>query len=123
MEFENNLPIYLQVVEEIKRLLLNGELKTGEKLWSARDMAIRYKINPNTAARVYKELEQEELCFTKRGMGTYLTEDKTAVERLRRERAEALCTNFVKGFQNLGFSSEEMRVYFEQAVTAICEEE
>lgn len=123
MEFENNLPIYLQVVEEIKRLLLNGELKTGEKLWSARDMAIRYKINPNTAARVYKELEQEELCFTKRGMGTYLTEDKTVVERLRRERAEALCANFVKGFQNLGFSSEEMRVYFEQAVTAICEEE
>ena len=65
MDFSASTPIYQQVVDEIKRMLMSGELKPGEKLWSARDMAVRYKINPNTAARVYKELELQNLCFTK----------------------------------------------------------
>lgn len=72
MDFSANIPIYLQVVEEVKRLLMIGELRPGEKLWSARDMALRYQINPNTAAKVYKELEQQKLCYTKRGLGTFL---------------------------------------------------
>lgn len=121
MEFENNIPIYLQVVDEIKRLLMNGELKLGDKLWSARDMAILYKINPNTAARVYKELEQEELCFTKRGLGTFLTEDADVVNRLRNERAENLVMQFVNGFRDLSFSEKEMRSFFEEAVLTMQE--
>ena len=98
MEFTASIPIYLQVVEEIKRMLISGELKPGEKLWSARDMAVRYKINPNTAARVYKELEMQELCFTKRGLGTYLTEEPGIAEKLKKEKAEYLTAEFVKTF-------------------------
>lgn len=109
MEFSASTPIYLQVVEEIKRMLISGELKPGEKLWSARDMAVRYKINPNTAARVYKELEMQELCFTKRGLGTYLTEEAGIVETLKKEKAEQLVTDFVKTFLGMGYTKAELR--------------
>ena len=108
MEFSASTPIYLQVVEEIKRLMISGELKPGNKLWSARDMALRYQINPNTAARVYKELEAIELCFTKRGLGTYITEDPEMVERLRNERAEQLIQSLVTEFKNLGYTKEDV---------------
>lgn len=108
MEFSASTPIYLQVVEEIKRLMISGELKPGEKLWSARDMALRYQINPNTAARVYKELEAIELCFTKRGLGTYITGDPGMVEKLRNERAEHLLQSLVTEFKNLGYTKEDV---------------
>lgn len=108
MEFSASTPIYLQVVEEIKRLMISGELKPGEKLWSARDMALRYQINPNTAARVYKELESKELCFTKRGLGTYITEEPGMVEKLRSERAEQIIQSFVAEFKTLGYSKEDL---------------
>ena len=65
MEFETNKPIYLQVIEDIKRRMVAGELPPGEKLPSVRDLAVAYTINPNTASRVYREMEQMSLCFTR----------------------------------------------------------
>ncbi len=108
MDFSASIPIYLQVVEEIKRLLMIGELKPGEKLWSARDMALRYQINPNTAARVYKELEQQSLCYTKRGLGTFLTEEDGIAEKLRKEKAERLVSDFIREISRLGYTQEEI---------------
>lgn len=119
MEFSTSTPIYLQVVEEIKRMLISGELQPGEKLWSARDMAVRYKINPNTAARVYKELEMQSLCFTKRGLGTYLTEEEGIAKRLRKEKAEQLLADTVATFLGLGYTREELQELFENAVSRL----
>lgn len=115
MEFSASTPIYLQVVEDIKRQLMSGELKPGEKLWSARDMAIRYQINPNTAARVYKELEAEQLCYTKRGLGTYLTEDDGIAQQLRKEKAEQMMKTVVKELTALGYTKEELSRLLEEA--------
>ncbi|MBQ8800201.1 MAG: GntR family transcriptional regulator [Lachnospiraceae bacterium] len=117
MEFSASTPIYLQVVEEIKRMLMSGELKPGDKLWSARDMAVRYKINPNTAARVYKELELQQLCFTKRGLGTYLTEEEGIAEKLKKEKAEQLLGAFVRSFLGLGYTREEIQQFLNKALS------
>ena len=59
MRYENDRPIYLQVIEDISRRLIQGELALGEKLPSVREMAVQYQINPNTASRVYKEMESQ----------------------------------------------------------------
>lgn len=59
MRYENDRPIYLQVIEDISRRLIQGELALGEKLPSVREMAVQYQINPNTASRVYKEMEEQ----------------------------------------------------------------
>ena len=119
MEFSTSTPIYLQVVDEIKRMLMSGELQPGEKLWSARDMAVRYKINPNTAARVYKELELQDLCFTKRGLGTYLTEEEGIAGRLKKERAEELLTDTIATFLGMGYTKEELQELFQKAISKL----
>lgn len=108
MKFNNNIPIYIQVVDDIKKDIVNGELKMGEKLPSGRDLALKYKINPNTANRIYKELEAEEICFTKRGLGTYVTEDSDKVKEIREEMAGSLFRSFFEGIRKLGFSREEI---------------
>ena len=75
MKFQTNYPIYLQIADDIKRKIVVGELHPGDKLPSNIDLALQYEVNPNTAVRIYKELEQESIFFTKRGIGTFLTED------------------------------------------------
>lgn len=108
MEFDNNIPIYLQVITEIKKDIINGIINLGEKLPSGRELALKYKINPNTANRIYKELEAEEVCFTKRGLGTFVTEDADKIKLIREQMAEVLLINFIEGIQNLGYTKEEV---------------
>lgn len=114
MEFENNIPIYVQVINDIKKDLVNGLLTLGEKLPSGRNLALKYKINTNTANRIYKELEVEEICFTKRGLGTYVTVDGDKLIRIREEMASTLLDNFIDGMKNLGFSKEALIQMLEQ---------
>lgn len=108
MEFDNNIPIYVQVINEIKKDMVNGVITLGEKLPSGRDLAFKYKINPNTANRIYKEMEAEAICYTKRGLGTYVTEDVEKLKNIREEMAEALLDNFIEGMKQLGFTKEEL---------------
>jgi DNA-binding transcriptional regulator YhcF (GntR family) len=108
MEFDNNIPIYIQVINDIKREMVAGILGLGDKLPSARDLALKYKINPNTAARIYKELEAEQLCYTKRGLGTYITEDVEVIKGIKNEMADNLLANFITGMNQLGYTKEEI---------------
>lgn len=107
MEFQSALPIYLQVMAFIKRDIVTGTLKPGEKLPSVRDTAIHYSINPNTVSRVYRELEQEGVSFTKRGMGTFVTEDEQRIRQMRSEMAKDLVDNFLEGIGQLGITVRE----------------
>lgn len=108
MEFDNNTPIYLQVINKIKQDIVCGKLKAGDKLPSSRDLAIELNINFNTVARVYKELEIEGIVFTKRGLGTFVTESKVIIENIRYEMADKLIRVFTKGMFELGFTVEEI---------------
>ena len=85
MEYNSSLPIYIRGGKFYKRDIVTGKLSPGEKLPSVRDLAVEYTINPNTVSRVYKELEQEGVCFTRRGMGTFVTEDPGKVQQLKEE--------------------------------------
>ncbi len=114
MEFDNNIPIYLQVVNDIKKNIITGKLMLGEKLPSGRDLALEYQINPNTASKIYKVLEAEEICFTKRGLGTFLTEDSSKVEFLRTEIAKELVDSFHKNMCDLGYKKEELLKLLEE---------
>lgn len=108
MEFDNNIPIYIQVINDIKKDIINGGLALGEKLPSGRDLALKYQINPNTANRIYNELEAMELCFTKRGLGTYVTLEVDKVNSIREEMAASLSVDFIQGMKNLGFTKAEL---------------
>ncbi len=108
MQYETNRPIYLQVIDDIKKKLLRNEMRLGEKLPSVRELAFVYQINPNTASRVYKEMENMQLCYTKRGLGTFMTEDEQVLAGIRSEMAAGYLDTFLQGMQVLGFNFDEM---------------
>lgn len=104
MEFRNDQPIYLQIMNDIKMDIVSGKIAPGDKLLSTRDLALAIKVNPNTIQRVYKELEAEEICFTKRGMGTYVTEDEAVIQKTKEELADKMVEDFVTGMKKINYS-------------------
>nr|WP_294466649.1 GntR family transcriptional regulator [uncultured Sellimonas sp.] len=108
MDYNVEIPIYMQVIRDLKKRIVRRQLHPGEKLPSNRELAVLYKVNPNTAARIYKEMEAEGYCYTKRGLGTFITEDEKMQEELRKEMADALLSGFLKEMQDLGFSRKEI---------------
>lgn len=108
MEFNNKMPIYLQVIQKIKKEIVNGELKLGDKLPSVKDLAIKYQINPNTSSRIYREMEQMQICYTKRGLGTFVTEDEGKRIEMRSEMASEVIDAFIREMKDLDYSKEDV---------------
>ena len=107
-EFKSNLPIYLQVIDDIKKKIITGALPLGTKLPSSRELAIQYDINPNTAARVYNEMESLELSYTKRGIGTFVTEDPQVIDRLKQEQLKQILTVLDEQLTGMGYTPTEI---------------
>lgn len=107
MQYDPNSPIWLQVMTAIKTDIVTGRRPPGEKLPGGREMAVQYTINPNTAARVYQELEKEGLCETRRGMGTYVTGDAERIAALRRDMARQAAARFANEMEKLGIGRQE----------------
>ncbi|MCD6170447.1 MAG: GntR family transcriptional regulator [Candidatus Latescibacteria bacterium] len=100
--------IYLQIMEGIKRAVVREELKLGKRVTPVRELATRLGVNPNTVARAYMELEREGILVSKRGMGTFVTEDKEKIENERRGLAKRYVRRFKKEMEELGFSLDEV---------------
>lgn len=108
LNFNNNMPIYIQVIDTIKQDIVKGILKSGEKMPSSRDLSMQIGINMNTVARVYKELEMDGIVFTKRGIGTFVTESKETILRIKNEYCDNLIKDFVDGMKNIGLKNKEI---------------
>ena len=108
MIFDNTVPIYIQIMKLIKKDIILGRLKLGDKVLSTREYAQELKVNPNTMVRVFNELEREGITFTKRGVGTFITESKEKVESMKKEMAEDIIRNFIDGMLELGFEFSDM---------------
>lgn len=103
MEYNAAAPIYLQVINDLKKKMVKGELKPGEKMPASRELAVMYKVNQNTAARIYREMELAGYCFTRRGIGTFVSEEENMFEELKQEMAGELLDNFMHEMKDLGF--------------------
>lgn len=108
MEFKSNIPIYIQVVDDIKKQIVNGTINPGDKLLSTRELASTYTINPNTSMRVYSELEAEGITFTRRGLGTFVSEDSNLVKRLKDEMADSLINQFIEEIKAIGYTKDDL---------------
>lgn len=108
MEFNDNLPIYIQIMNSIKSKIVSGQINGGDKLPSVRDFSKELKVNPNTIQRTYQELEREGLVFTQRGMGTFVIEDESTINQLKKNMATNVVTNFLIEMKKLGFTSNEI---------------
>jgi GntR family transcriptional regulator len=118
IEFDNNLPIYLQVMNYIKKQIVAGKLKPGDKIESVRELAAELQINPNTIQRTFQELEREGVVVTRRGLGRYVTEEESMMMRMRKEMADQLLERFVSGMKELGFGERDIVALVAEAVAS-----
>ncbi len=113
----NGVPIYLQIVEQIKRSVALGRLKPEESLPSVRQLALDLTINPNTVARAYLELEHEGVICKRQGQGTFVS--PRAVEASRRERHKIVSALFEKAIieaVNSGMTAAEIEETYHQLI-------
>ena len=106
-EFDNNVPIYIQLVEQLKRYIISGQINPGERLPSVRDLALQTKVNPNTMQKALGELEDLKLIYTERTNGKFVTEDRKLIEKLRKEYALDLSKKYFAGMEDIGFNKED----------------
>ena len=112
--FDNNIPIYIQLLEYMKIYLISGTFKCGEKLPSVRDFATTFKVNPNTMQKALSELESMKLIYTERTNGKYVTKDKKQIEKLKDEYALTLAKSYFAGMKRIGLGKADSIKYLER---------
>jgi GntR family transcriptional regulator len=100
-------------MEQIKHAIETGAMRAGEQLPGIRKLAEELVINPNTIAKVYRELEHEGVIELRQGAGAFVAERKEAVVRPQILRALPLIRNLIAKLAALNLSEEEMRRLFE----------
>lgn len=109
--FDNNIPIYIQLVEQLKIYIISGKLKLGERLPSVRELALITKVNPNTMQKALIELEELKLIYTERTNGKYVTNDQNLINKYKKEYAIELSNKYFSSMENIGFSKNEIIEY------------
>ena len=108
IEFNDKMPIYLQIIDLVKMDIVTGNLKSKDKLPSVREMATNLKVNPNTLQRSYQELERLGIVYTQRGTGTFVGEEENMVDDLKKEMAREVIDSFILRMKSLGFTANEI---------------
>jgi len=119
IEFDNNLPIYLQIMNYLKKEIIMGRLKAGDKIPSVRELASELQINPNTVQRTFQELERELIVETRRGLGRYVTSEESKIMEIKKEMASELLDRFIQGMQELGFTSNDIITIVSDTITDV----
>ncbi len=114
----SGVPLYLQIIDQIKRSVALGVLAAGEQLPTVKQLALDLTINPNTVARAYRELERDEVIETAVGRGSFVRDDgTTAFPRAAASdvAAKALLLA-VREAKSVGLTSPQVRTLFEAAL-------
>lgn len=116
IQAQGGVPIYLQVMQQIKYLVASGRLQPGDELPSIRSLAEQLIVNPNTIARAYRELESSGVVEKRRTAGTFVTQAGSPLARkerlkLLKERIDQL---LVEAFQ-MGFELDEVLKLVQQS--------
>ncbi len=110
MKFDPNVPLFLQVKEDIVNMVLSGAVQEDEKLPSVREMAREYELNPNTVNSAVSELLNENIIYKKRGIGMFVRQGVR--EELRLQRTERFVKeeieHLVEQAGMLGLSEQEL---------------
>lgn len=107
-EFDKNIPIYLQIEEQIKLNIIKQVYQKGERLPSVREYALMLKTNPNTINRALLELEEQGLIKTQRTSGKYITEDETVIKNLKQQYIKTTTEEFLKKMKEINVSKKEI---------------
>ena len=107
IDYKDTRPIYEQIVEKIRTLILKGVLEPDSQLQSVRSLAMELSINPNTIQKAYAELERQGFVYTVKGRGNFVRYDKSLME-VKKEELRKKLEEILKEADELGFSREEI---------------
>jgi|GEM_PF-46324 len=114
--FDSNTPIYLQLVKLFTIRIAGGEWNPGDRVMSVRDLAVTFKVNPNTVQRALAELERDGLVYTERTSGRFITGEKEKILEARSSLADQKIADFVKQMRQLGYSREQWLALVEETM-------
>jgi len=108
LDESSGIPFYRQIIKEIERAIVSGRLSAGDRLPTIRSLAIELKMNPNTIAKAYAELELRGLVKTQVGSGTYVASSPGADVEERLALIDAAVERCVRELEALGVGRSEM---------------
>ena len=113
-EFDNNIPIYIQLVEQLKIYIISGKIKPGERLPSVRELALQTKVNPNTMQKALSELEELNLIYTERTNGKFVTDNQELIDKYKKEYADELSNKYFLSMKSIGFDKNKTIDYLKR---------
>ena len=108
VEFQTDTPLYLQIAAHLKREIIAGTFRAGDRLPSIRDMAVSYEVTPNTLQRALQLLEQEGIIRTERTSGKFITSDETLLESLRRDVLRERAGDMARALLQYGYTADDI---------------
>lgn len=108
MDFNANKPIYLQIIDEIKRRIVNEEYKPGEKIPSVREFALSLGVNPNTVQRALSELERDSYVESERTIGRFITKDEEIIRKLKEDVIRQKIEQFVEDIESYNYDINKL---------------
>ena len=105
--FDNERPIYVQLVEQLEKCIVTGHYKPGTRLPSVRELAATTKVNPNTMQKALVELETSHLIYTERTNGKFVTEDTQLIKERGQKFAREKAIKYLNDMSELGYSKDE----------------
>lgn len=123
MKFDNNIPIYWQIIEIIKQRIMNQELKPGEMSPSVRAMSLEFKVTTNTIQRALIELVREGLLIPFKGIGYQVTDDQKRIDKLRRNYSEEKLDKVFEDLKKIGITKDDFHVLMQSYLDQLEEKE
>ena len=112
--FDNERPIYIQLVEIIRIEIVSGKFKKGQRMPSVRELALIMKVNPNTMQKALAELENEQLIYAERTNEKYVTEDEELIEKIKRKLAKEIIDNYLNNMKKIGIDYDSAVKYLQE---------
>ena len=109
IDTKSGVPFYRQITEQVKFGIARGDLTTGDRLPTVRQLAVDLSINPNTVIRAYRELELEGLLATQQGSGTFVSDNQPEMDAIEKQRMlDQIITELLARASGYGFSLEKV---------------
>lgn len=108
VEFKDNIPIYLQLMQDIKKQIASGKLKAKDKVKSVRELAIYYGVNPNTVQKALSELEREGLMKSERTLGRFISVDDEKIKEIKKHLALEATYEYLSNIKDIGYTKDEI---------------
>ncbi|MGN0317368.1 MAG: GntR family transcriptional regulator [Lachnospira sp.] len=105
--FNNDIPIYLQIMDHIRKEIASGNLSPGQKLPSVRELALEAGVNPNTMQKALSELERDGFLQSNRTEGRYVSNELTNTGLLKENLVNELCEVFIRDMNKIGIVPDE----------------